>query len=525
MHLGLDVGTGTTKLTRYAGEAGEDSRMLIVPTAVLYRGLAGQIPAFAPDGEPGPDVLRCDGFPAVLGARPPARVAAWGGRTAAEVTQSFLRHLLLRAGGEEGPESGSLVVTVPAVGAHPAAGERARDGGRELVEILGALGRPPRRVLPAPIAALAYLLRERPDLSEVTRFAVCDIGAGGMSFALCVAAESGARIVDVVRVPGSAVWRDRDAEDGPPVTLTERLAAQIARAGGAAADLPGGGRSVLRWRTLEAALASQDDSGLDLQRVFGVRGRYPGFGLLRFADVEVTVAQVHDACAPLAAAAEAALTGLLARQPDPGWHHIGAGTPARIVPIGGLSGLRPIRDALLRAAGLDPRDPPVETALVETEARLYAAALGAAFVAAGKSDPSVRYPWGLRLPVHRMVRDRIEPSYLELAAAGSIAPDQAETPVKGPDGAPVVVTVPASREAMPLTAPLPVQLVPADGTEPVAAQIQPAQFKPALLPLPGEYRISVAGDPGGAAIVLRSVTEDRTLRYVLRQPAPAGGTG
>jgi hypothetical protein len=508
MHLGLDVGTGMTKLTRYRGDARPGSRMASVPTAVCYRGLVSRIPDVPSGREPLPDTMRCDGFPAMLGGWPSHRVTAWGGRTPAEVTQSFLRHLLLPAGGEEGTREGDLVVTVPP------------DGGTELTEILRALGHPPQRVLPAPIAALTYLRRGRPELADATRFAICDIGAGGMSLALCTATPGGARLTDVTQLTGAAAWSDDTASGaatgGRPVTLAECLVAGIARIGGAPAAHPGDERSVHRWRTLEGALNSKEDS--ELRRVFGAGGRHPVLGVLRFADVEATVTQLLEACAPLADTAGGALTSLLVRQPDPGWHRFGAGAATRIVLIGGLAGLGPVRAALLRAAGLDPNDPGDAIVEVSPAGRLWAAALGAALVAAGQADPSARYPYALRLPVHRAVLDRIESGYLELAAAGTVAPDQAETPVRSADGEPVVVTVPASRGPVPLTAALPVQLVPGDGAPPA-----PAEFRPAASPPAGDYRIAVSGDPAGVAIVLHSVKEDRRLRYVLRPPAdPAG---
>jgi hypothetical protein len=513
MHLGLDLGTGTTKLTRYQGDARLASRMVIVPTAVSYHGLASKIPAASPGGEPPSDSVRCDGFPAMLGAWPAARVTAWGGRTPGEVTQTFLRRLLNRGADEEGPRADSLVVIVPATGAYPADRGPRRDSGTELIEILRALGHPPQRVLPAPIAALAFLRREHPELTGASRFAVCDIGAGAMSFALCTATTSGARIIDVLRITSAAAWADDiapgTATTDRPVTLTERLVAELARMGGAPAAAPGDGRSVHRWRALEAALASageEDSPGYDLRRVFWAGGRHPGFGLLRFADLEMTVTQVLQACARLADAADAGLTGLLARQADPEWRRFGADA-TRIVLIGGLSGLGPIRAALLQAAGLDLRD--AGDAVVEPGPadRLCAAALGAALVAAGKADPSARFPYALRLPVYRAVRGQIEPGFLELASAGAIVSDEAEMPIKGADGAPVVVTVLGSSASMPLTATLPVQLVSRDDASP-----QPAEFHPAQSPPAGEYRISVSLDPAGAAIVLRNVNE------VLRLP-------
>jgi hypothetical protein len=523
MHLGLDVGTAATKLTRYQGSARVAPRMLMVPTAVAYRGLVSHIPALIPGEETLEGEVRCDGFPAMLGIWPPERVAAWGGRMPDEVTQSFLRLLLNRAGDQQAP----LVVAVPPAGPEATGRGGERGGGTGLAGIFRALGRPPLRVLPAPIAALAYLRRGRPELAAVTRFAVCDIGAGGVSLALCAATGDGARIVDAIRMTGAAAWGGDTvpgpAAEGRPATLAEFLVAEIARLGGAPAAAPGGERSVYRWRTLEAVLSNleeEDSPGHELQRVFGASGRQPAFGVLRFADIEVRVSQLLDACAPLADNAGAALARLLARQADPGWRHFGAGQAPRVMMIGGLAGLRPIQVSLLRAAGLDPYDPGDAVVRTDAEDRLGAAARGAALVAAGQADPSVRFPCALRLPVHRQVRGRIMVSYLELAAAGSIAPDQAETPVTGTDGRPVEVTVPASREPVPLAEALPVQVVPGDGAAPVAAEFHPAHPPPA-----GDYLVSVSGDPAGAAIVLRSVETDRKLRYVLRQPpSQASGT-
>ena len=77
MHLGLDVGTGRTKLARYQDEAPLALRTLVVPTAISYHGLASTIAAPVPSREPPADVVRCDGFPAMLGMRPPDRVTAW----------------------------------------------------------------------------------------------------------------------------------------------------------------------------------------------------------------------------------------------------------------------------------------------------------------------------------------------------------------------------------------------------------------------------------------------------------------
>jgi hypothetical protein len=523
MRIGLDVGTGTTKVVLHYDDPRHGPHPRLVPTAVCFHAMASRIPDFSPSAAASADELRCDGFPAMLGAWPHERVPAWGGRTPTEVTQSFLHHLLSQRGDEEE----RLVVTVdPAV---DAAADRARNSGARLVEVLGALGHPPQRVLPTPIAVLAHVRREDPELADATRFAVCDIGAGGMSFALCTVAASGAQVTGFARLRGTAAWGTETAAAGAaerPVTLAEGLVAAIAAAVGAAVAGPGDPRSVYRWRSLEAALASQEQgsAGWELRRVFDPGGTDPGPGVLRFADIEVTAAQLLDACAPPAAAAGAALSRLLARSGDRGWRRFGPGNQTRIVLTGGLAGLPPVRAALLRAAGLDPRAPgggAVETGGAGAGEGLMAAALGAALVAAGETDPSVRYPYALRLPVHREVRGRIEMDYLELAAARTIAVDQTETPVNGADGAPLVVSVPASHAIGKLTAALPLLVVRDDGSPP-----SPAEFYPAQPPPVGDYRLLVSGDPAGAAIVLHEVGSDRVLRYVLRPPAgQANGAG
>ena len=98
MYLGLDLGTGLAKLARCPAGTRSPATgvadITVVPTAVIYRGLASEIPVRGAAEMP-PGVVRCDGFPMMLDAALSAsRVAAWRSRTPGEVTQGFLRCLL-----------------------------------------------------------------------------------------------------------------------------------------------------------------------------------------------------------------------------------------------------------------------------------------------------------------------------------------------------------------------------------------------------------------------------------------------
>jgi len=76
MYLGLDLGTGLTKLAS-VGRGGRPS-LSVVPTAVSYRGLTSEIPAGFSDEAPPYGAVRCDGFPAMLDdGRATRRVTAW----------------------------------------------------------------------------------------------------------------------------------------------------------------------------------------------------------------------------------------------------------------------------------------------------------------------------------------------------------------------------------------------------------------------------------------------------------------
>jgi hypothetical protein len=136
--------------------------------------------------------------------------------------------------------------------------------------------------------------------------------------------------------------------------------------------------------------------------------------------------------------------------------------------------------------------------------RLGAVAHGAALVASGQVRPSQPYPHALRLPVHSVVRDRIEPADLELAAAGTIDYEQPERMLADAHGEPLTV------EVRPGPAPFPVQVIPHGSGHPV-----PASFKPAPMPLAGRYRIAVGGGADGVTVALHPVSGAGTLRFVL----------
>lgn len=509
MPIGLDVGTGLTKVAQSVAaesrqQAADEFHLTSVQTAVVYRGLESEIPAFSADEAPAAGDTRCDGFPMLLGGSPYAHVPEWGNRTPVEAAQSFLRVLLRR----DVRGDGDLVVAT-----------RAAPG--QLGEILAAIGEAPRRMVPAPVAAVTYLRHSRPELSAATRFLVCDLGAGFMSVALCVAGPRATVVTDSIELAGAAAWGDDGTSfatnDGRPDTLAERLVSALAMTQGA----PAYGRSVRRWRGLEAAL--RHDGGDWPPALTARPGGAPsadGTPVLRIADFELTAAEFLGACLPLADRAGSAVRTLLARQPEPGW----SGTAdARIVLLGGLSALWPVRESLLRAAGLDPVVPGAALVDLDARSRLAAVARGAALLAAGKAWSSERYPHVLRLPVHRVIRGEIKTEYLELAAAGSIDYEQPEQVLLDTSGQPYVVWV---RHGHP---PLPVEIVPSGTGAPVPAVLAPSASSPPEQPAPGQYRIAVGGGADGVTFVLHRADGTGThYRYVLDGPADspgAAGTG
>jgi hypothetical protein len=492
MPIGLDLGTGLTKVAWSVAESGhprdDDFHLTAMPTAVLYRGLDSDIPAFSPGGGPHAGGTRCDGFPMLLGDSSYTDVVPdWGNRTPAEAAQGFLRLLLSR----KADGDGDLVVAATA-------------GLGQLGEILAAIGEPPRRVLSTAIAAVTYLRHSRPDLSAARRFIVCDLGAGFTSLALVAAGPRATVVTDSVELAGAAAWSDDTAplasSDGRPDTLAERLVSALARTRGA----PFYGRSVDRWRGLEAFLRNRGDWPAALTERSVASWSLGPDPVLRFADLEVTATELLAACAPLADRSGSALRTLLARQQSgSGWSST---TGARIVLLGGLSALRPVRESLLRAAGLDPQAPGAALVDLDAATRLEAAARGAGLLAAGKAWSSERYPHSLRLPVHLVIRGEPRAEHIELAA-GAIDYEQPERVLFSAVGEPYEVTV---RPGQP---PLPVEIVPNGTGTPV-----PARLVPSAPPPPGQYRIAFGGGPDGLTVVLHSANGQGTHRYVIDTP-------
>jgi hypothetical protein len=508
MYLGLDLGTGLTKLASTAGQVPPSLAMR--PTAVSYRGLTSEIPADSSDEVPPDGAVRCDGFPAMLdGGRAARRVAAWQSRTPGEVSQGFLRCLL--EGSDRTQPSGQpteLVVAVPPAERGSAAGP---DSGTEVRDILIALGWAPRRLVAAPVASLLQLRRDHPGLAAATRFAVCDTGAGSARFALCTADQRGIRVTDSIRLDATLAWSDDTprASDRSP-TLAEYLVAAITSTVEGGKEPATSAMSVRRWRALERSLgdgAQRERLDAVLQQAAASQHRHGSTVALRFADLEVTAGQLLDACAPLAERLAAALGRLLARQDDPGWLRFGDGSASRIVLTGGLDGLHPLRSALLTTAGLDPAGPGRAAVEPGPAGRLGTAARGAALIAAGEADPGDRYPYAVQVTVHRSVRDRVVTSHLELAAAGSVDLDRTETVFLNQADEPVLVTVPPGAGP---ASPLLVRLV-RDGAE------IPAVLSPARPPSPGAYRVGVRGGPGGPAVVLEPMDDAEPLVYLIAE--------
>jgi hypothetical protein len=527
-YLGLDLGTGFAKVARYpAGRRprpGEDLDVTTVATAVTYRRHAGEIPAGYPD-EPQPDAVRCDGFPVMLGTALSATpVSAWQGRTPGEVTQSFLKCLLdpPDTGAARDAEPADLVVTVPPHGGARPAVDEEPSAVPELWDILTALGRPARRVVAAPVAAMLWLRQHDPDLAAADRIVVVDIGAGCLELSLCTATGHAVRVVDSIRLVGGSAWGDEvlaaAAVGDRPLTLAECLVTALATASGAGPD-PGGRGSVYSWRAFERALA--DDRARDrldavLQSASAARHRHGSAPALRFGGLEVTASQLLDACEPLAQRSVAALAQLLGRRDDPGWLRFGSGDGTRLVLLGGLSILRPVRAALLASLGLDPERPSEGVIQPADDDLRAAAARGAALLAAGLANPGDRYPHALRLAVNRVVRDKLVSDYLELAPPGSIDLELAQTRyltvgATAGEGRYVLVTIRPAASNPPGPASIPVQIVPS-GRDPV-----PAAFRWAAPPEPGAYRIGVRGGPDGPAVVLLRDGGGNPLTYPLAE--------
>ena len=520
MHTGLDLGTALTKFARYPAAAGYTQRAApgpdaaagMAPSAVVYHQLGSDIPLLSSAGEHPPLTVRCDGFPLMLETRPHGFVERWGGRTAAEVAQTYLRCLRLA----EAPADGNLVVAVPPHVAPPpsaglfgsgAAAGPAQQAQAAVPDILTALGRTPSQVVAAPVAAVAYLRHTRPELAGVTRFIVCDVGAGSMSFALCVVGPHSTRLADCVRLTGSAAWSGDNVgftEPGdwsPP--LIEFLITELGRKAG----VPACDRPVRRWRGLEWLLSQRGDWPSVVRNAPGPRIPSQEGSKQRIADLRVTADQLLSACSPLAERAAAALRTVIRAQSPDDWRPAGDGAGPKIVFLGGLTGLGPVRAALLAAVGADPADPGEAEVRLDPATRLGAVAQGAALVASGQVRLSQPYPHGLRLPVHYVAGDRLESTDLELAAAGTIEYEQPERMLLDAQGEPLTV------EVRPGPAPFPLQ-VDLYGS----GRTMPASFQTAAMPLAGRYRIAVGGGASGASgvsVALHPVTGAGAVRLVL----------
>ncbi len=438
--------------------------------------------------------------------RGPAHGPAGAGRSAADVTHEFLR-LFVDTADRDGPPAGQALVAA----VRP-------DCPAELTAVFSALSRPAPRLLPTPVAILLYLRHTRPDLAPGRHFIVCDLGASAVTLSLCALAGPRLLVADFARITGwpSAQAAAPDDAGGRRPLLVEVLAMALTGAGGTGAGGTGA-TPVRRWRELEDALADDEQrERLDavLEAALADPTRYRRTVALRVGDTAVTAADVLRACAPLAERCAAELSQLIRRQEDPAWWRAGA---ISVVLTGGLSTLRPVREALLSAAGLDPAAPGPDAVTLNDTESLHAPALGAALVAAGLAEPGDRYPHALRLPVHRQVRDRIVTSYLELAPAGSIEVGLVRPVFVRERGGKTRVRIPpAAPEA---DWPVPVEVVLAGGA------VAQAAFSPAQPPPPGLYHIGVRGHPNGAAIVLQPAEGGDPLSYPLvQQPGTAPQT-
>jgi hypothetical protein len=539
-YLGLDLGSGFAKLARCTtgtpGQPAAGPAVTRVPAAMWYGEQGAKIPLDSPDpDEPRRRAVRCDGFPALLDTSLAASpVLGWRNRTPAQVAGHFLNRLLASP-------SVRLVAAVPPVQASPAASA-------EITAILTRADRPPTRVIAAPVAALLWLRDRYPALAGASRVIVVDAGAGALDLSLCTLAGQRVRVTDSVRVAGESAWEGENPVDaavgGRPPTLAECLAAAVAMAAGARLGRDGR-TSVFWWRSLERALADEnarDRLDAVMQLAAEDRNRHGGTIALRFAGLEVTAGQLIDACAPLTDQSVTALSQLLSRQRDAAWSQCGAGDDTRLLLLGGLHVLRPLRGALQVTVGLDP-DCPDGAVVPDNDDLLTASARGAALLAVGRADPGDRYPHGLRVRVNRIVLDDFvtedlplappgtvqlettETVYLTVAAvrrerdAGGNASFSGETPAADQEDEDVLITVkPRPTGESDLGVPIPVQIVPRAGA-PV-----PAGFRPAPSPPPGVYKIGVRGGTDGPAVVLQPEAGGAPLVYPLADGQGTAGS-
>jgi hypothetical protein len=555
-YLGLDLGTAFAVLARMPGEGrpapGEVPEVVTVPTAVAYRDGRAEIPDGP--GAPTRETIRCDGFPALLAAAlGHSQVAAWQERTAAQVTLDFLRCLLALTGGgraptrpDHGDEDGEppgIVIAVPprdrsahgpveshgasephSTGEPPGSGgdDRAGEGiGEEISSALRQLGWQPKRLVAAPVAALLWLRHQDPERAAAGKVLVVDAGAGSVDFSLCDVTGTAIRLADSARLVAGTAWMTggsaADETASGQRTLVEDLVAALAAGSRQPRTQQ---QQALLWRALEAELADGGVQGrLDvvLQQAEALPARHRGAPALRFGGLDVTAGEFLAALEPLIRRSVSILAELLGRQDDPGWRRFGGPAGPRVVLLGGLTALWPLRAALLSALGLDPGQPDDSVLLPDGGGRTSAVARGAALLAAGLADPGDHYPHGLRLIVRRVVRDRLVTEYLPLAAPGSI--DLERTSVSyltqpGGAGEPLSITVPPEPPASTgghavASWPIPVEVVPAAGA-PVGAS-----FRPAVSPVPGVYWIGVRGGPDGPAVVLKPATGGEPVSYPL----------
>ncbi len=545
-YLGLDVGTGLTKVARswhtgWLGPGGVPDALPPVQTAITYPRLGGRaIPAHYSE-DPRLTRVRCDGFPMLLGTAWSRRqVAAWHGRTPAAVTEDFLDCLGKELDGATAEDADSLtgqdgevadlVVAVPPMPGAPGTG-----AGAEIHKALSAVGWHPKRLVAAPVAALLWLQYCNPDLSSARRVLVIDVGAGSADLSLCAMEKGAIRVVDAARVtgetPADGTPVGAASEHDRPLTLVERLITALSV--GWQAD-PGRQELVRLWRALEEALKRKSTrSELDVLLRHATAPRHErehrNGTALRFGGLDVTAGQLIEAAESLARPIAAAVRDLLSRQADQCWRNFGPGetgtgaSAERVVLFGGLTVLWPLRAALLSALGLDPDRPDANGYWpLDDPDHTTAVARGAALVAAGLADPGDTYPHGLLLRVHRQVRGALVNESIELASPGSINLELDDiTPAERVDDLgerqPVTITVAAWQSSQAATppgaAPIPVEIVHRNG------DVARASFQPAQPPAPGSYWVGVRGGPDGPAVILGALEGgDEPLRYPLADP-------
>ncbi|MBB5083826.1 hypothetical protein [Nonomuraea endophytica] len=260
--------------------------------------------------------------------------------------------------------------------------------GRQPIEpILAALTPAPVTLVPGPVAALAAVLRGRTDLGGTASVVVADLGAGHAELLLCDTSGELPAVRDHVTTGARTrkldpFWRLAVAAL-PDAGREERLALAGALSVLPQGDLTKADLALNRCRT---------DTNYHATPVYDRQGR-----------LRARVAM--DVLEPIATRLGETAATLARSSPD------AVGAP--VLFLGGGSGIGPLRGSVLR--GLGHAEGTGSVLDVPAEARAYAAARGAALIAAGEPGLAAVFEDALALELHWQHAGVLEDVLLPLA--------------------------------------------------------------------------------------------------------------